>query len=61
MANRSNRNDTWQGGKPDDPYAAEKVRQGTIILRKRRQRAVFIAGLAGAVLLALLMSFRGGH
>jgi hypothetical protein len=44
----------------EDPYPAEKARQGVIILRKPWQRWVFIAGLAGAVLLALLISFRFG-
>ena len=33
-------------------YAAEDVRSGEIILRKTWQRAVFIAGLAGFVILA---------
>lgn len=42
-------------------YSAEKVRQGTIVLRKRWQRVVFIAGLVGSVLLALFVSIRGGH
>jgi hypothetical protein len=42
-------------------YSAEKVRQGVIILRKRWQRIVFVAGLVGAVLLALFVSVRGGH
>lgn len=39
----------------DDPqqdrYPAEKARQGEIILRKRWQRVVFIAGLIGIVAL----------
>lgn len=35
--------------------SAEKARQGEIILRKRWQRAVFIAGLFGIVVLAVLM------
>lgn len=34
--------------------SAEKARGGEIILRKRWQRVVFIAGLAGSVLLALV-------
>jgi hypothetical protein len=42
-------------------YPAEKVRQGTVILRKRWQRIVFIAGLVGSVLLALFVSVRGSH
>lgn len=36
-------------------YPEEKARQGEIILKTRLQKAVFIAGLAGVVLLALAM------
>lgn len=36
-------------------YAAEDVRGGEIIMRKRWERAVFIAGLAGLVILAFLL------
>lgn len=36
-------------------YTAEKVRQGEIILRQPWQRAVFIAGLAAAILLPLVV------
>lgn len=35
-------------------YPAEKARQGVIILRTRTQRLIFIAGLVGFVVLALL-------
>lgn len=42
---------------PRPTYSAEKGRQGEIILRTRTQRVILIAGLAGAVLLALAMSF----
>ena len=35
-------------------YDAQDVRQGEIILRTKRRRAVFIAGLVGCVLVALL-------
>ena len=38
-------------------YSAEDVRQGEIILRTRTRRIIFIAGLVGVVLLALLMNF----
>jgi len=38
------------------PYPSERARGGVIILRRPWQRAVFIAGLAGAVLLALVLS-----
>jgi hypothetical protein len=34
--------------------SAEKARQGEVILRKRWQRLVFIAGLAGIVVVALV-------
>jgi hypothetical protein len=39
------------------PYPAEKARGGEIILRTPLRRAIFIAGLAGAVVLALLLAF----
>ncbi len=39
------------------PYPAEKARQGEIILRSNWQRAVFVAGLVGALVLALAFSF----
>lgn len=38
------------------PYPAEKARGGEIILRTSLRRAIFIAGLAGAVVLALLLA-----
>lgn len=38
------------------PYPAEKARQGEIILKSRWQRVVFIAGLAGILVLGLVMS-----
>lgn len=39
------------------PYPAEKARGGEIILNTPLRRWVFIAGLAGAVVLALLLGF----
>ena len=39
------------------PYPAEKARGGEIILRTPLRRAIFIAGLAGAAVLALLLAF----
>jgi len=36
-------------------YPAEKARQGEIILRKRWQLIVFIAGLSGCILLLLIL------
>jgi hypothetical protein len=38
-------------------YPAEKARQGEIILKRRWQRVVFIAGLAGIVLVAFALNF----
>jgi hypothetical protein len=40
---------------PKTPYPAEKARGGEIVLNTPARRAIFIAGLAGAVLLALLL------
>jgi hypothetical protein len=42
--------------KRDTSYPAEKARGGEIILRRRWQRVVFIAALAGAVLLGLILT-----
>lgn len=39
-----------------EAYPAEKARQGDIILRTPLERAIFIAGLAGAVVLVLLVT-----
>jgi uncharacterized membrane protein len=38
----------------DGAYPAERARQGTIILKRRWQRATFIAGLTVAVVIAFL-------
>jgi len=43
------------------PYPAEKARGGEIILRTSGRRIIFIAGLAGAVLLAILLSVFASH
>jgi hypothetical protein len=43
------------------PYPAEKARGGEIILRTQRRRIIFITGLAGAVLLAVLLSVFAWH
>lgn len=40
-------------------YRAQDVRQGEIILRRPWQRWVFAIGLAGGVILAVLLSFFG--
>jgi hypothetical protein len=44
---------------PREPrtYPAEKARQGEIILRSRASRIIFIAGLAGAIILAAALSW----
>ena len=42
-----------------DPYPAEKARQAEIELRRPWQRAVFIAGLLGAAILALVLRVFG--
>jgi hypothetical protein len=44
---------------PERGYPAEKARGGEIILRKRWQRAVFIAGLAGVVILGFVFALLG--
>lgn len=36
-------------------YTAEKARQGYIVLRTRRRRWIFLAGLIGLVVVALLL------
>jgi hypothetical protein len=40
----------------EDPYAALKARGGEIILNSPTRRAIFFAGLVGAVMLALLVT-----
>ena len=40
-----------------EPYPAEKARGGDVILDTPLKRWVFIAGLAGAVVLALVLGF----
>lgn len=44
-------------GAPEPPpeYKAQDVRGGEIILKTRTRRLIFIAGLAGAVVLAVLI------
>ena len=39
-----------------DPYPAVKARGGEIILNSPTRRAIFFAGLVGAVMLALLVT-----
>jgi hypothetical protein len=45
---------TSNGDMDQKTYPAEKARQREIILRTRTQRVIFIAGLAGAVTLAMI-------
>jgi hypothetical protein len=42
---------------PKAPYPAEKARGGEIILTTPARRAIFMTGLVGAVLMALLFGF----
>jgi hypothetical protein len=44
-------------GRRGPAYPSEKVRGGEIIPRTPLRRAIFVAGLAGAVVLALLTAF----
>ncbi len=37
------------------PYPAEKARGGEIVLNTRLRRAIFLAGLVGAVVLVIIM------
>jgi hypothetical protein len=49
--------DKAHSSSPSQDYPAEKARQGKIVLRKRWQRVLFIGGLAGVVVLALVLRF----
>ena len=40
---------------PREPYPAHKASQGEIILRTPLRKAIFIGGLVGMVLLALIL------
>lgn len=42
-------------------YSAEKARQGEIILRTPLRRFIFIAGLVGMVILAIVLSVFSYH
>ncbi len=39
------------------PYPAEKARGGEIILRTRLRRMIFVGGLIGAAIIALVLAF----
>jgi hypothetical protein len=45
---------------PKEPYPAEKARGGENILNTPGRRAVFIAGLLGAVVLAIVLGLAAG-
>jgi hypothetical protein len=45
---------------PKEPYPAERARGGEIILNTPGRRAVFIAGLLGAVVLAIVLGLAAG-
>jgi len=40
-----------------EPYPAEKARGGVIVLNTPARRWIFLAGLAGAVVLVLVLGF----
>ncbi|ESY81191.1 peptide ABC transporter permease [Mesorhizobium opportunistum] len=44
-------------GREGPVFSGENARQGEIILRTRTQRIIFIAGLVGIVVLALVLTF----
>ena len=46
-----------QQNKPGKTYPASKARQGETVLRKPWQRAIFIAGVAGAALIGFAAGF----
>ena len=48
---------TQRAPPPERAYPAEKARGGEIILNTPFRRGLFVAGLAGAVALALVLSF----
>lgn len=48
---------TPRTGPKQEPYPAEKARGGDVILDTSLKRWVFIAGLVGAVVLALVLGF----
>lgn len=44
-------------GREGPVFSGEAARQGEIILRTRTQRIIFIAGLVGIIVLALVLTF----
>ncbi len=55
MDQRIDRNDKQEG----PTFSGRAARQGDIVLRTRARRAIFIAGLAGAVIVAALAVWWG--
>ena len=47
------------GGPEPAVHSAQDVRQGEIILRTRARRAVFVAGLVGLVIVAIILRLWG--
>jgi hypothetical protein len=43
------------------PYPARKARGGEIVLRTPKERAIFIGGLAGAFVLAVILVVAAAH
>jgi len=41
---------------PPQPYPAEKARQGEIVLKTRRSRAIFLTGLVVLAVLAIYLA-----
>jgi len=57
MAEPGNKDRDIADAQPSSPphYSAEDIRGGDIILRTRARRLIFIAGLAGILLLVILV------
>lgn len=49
-----------QDGDEGPVFSAEQARQGEIILRTRTRRIIFVVGLAGIVILAIVVRFAIG-
>ena len=48
-----------RGGAEGPTLDAQRVRQGEIILKSRATRTIFVAGLVGIVVLALVLAIAG--
>ncbi len=49
------RDDDAEDGADEHSYTAEGVRQGTIVLRSRERRAIFIGGLVAIVVVIVIL------